>query len=241
MDDTLKYGISIKKFELIKDALDMQSIFGFTENQNEAAFNIAEKYNVSMQSAFEFIDDYSVQFLTDDDGNYTDNQKELMFLSTPDKIPPLLYSYFYLGQSIDGSFTLIKELAANGVQDITSEEFELIEEYLDSELNYNELRNYFNHYKSVPNSNFIFRDVMENIELGLDIETAISELVKENSDNFNKEQSLLYDIAKAESKIEEPIWAEDDKPLEDDEHKMEKTDRYNDDLYYDPDEDDDTE
>ena len=147
MAEILKFGVDKEKFAKITEALDLQEVYSFSDAQSEAAFSLADMYNLGMRETFEFVDDYTMQFCTDDEGKPSESWSGLQKLMLA--AHPLIYTYFTFHLSINESLNLIEDLAANGVHDITKESVDFLNVYLGSdftEYSYKALKHCFNYY-----------------------------------------------------------------------------------------------
>ena len=147
MAEVLKFGVEKEKLAKISEALDLQEVYAFSDAQSEAAFNLADLYGLGMRETFEFVDDYTIQFCTDDDGKTLENWSGLQKLLLA--AYPLIYTYSTFHMSISESLRLIEELAAQGVCDITKESADLIAVYLSSDFSdysFSELKQYYRYY-----------------------------------------------------------------------------------------------
>lgn len=51
----LRFGIPRNAYEKAEEAASLQSIYDFDENRSEAAFFMAEHFNISLEKAFELV------------------------------------------------------------------------------------------------------------------------------------------------------------------------------------------
>ena len=177
--EVLKFGVEKEKLARISEALDLQEVYAFSDAQSEAAFNLADMYDLGMRETFEFVDDYTMQFCTDDYGKPAENWSGLQKLLLA--AYPLIYTYFTFHKSINESLNLIEELAVQGVNDITEENLDLMEVYLGTqftEYSYRYMKHCFNYFiknanEAVNASNF--EDFMVSVSLlDGDLESALS-------------------------------------------------------------------
>lgn len=71
VEEKTTFGIKQEQYERIMEMLDLQALYGFNQMQSEVAFELAEKNNISLKDAFEFLDDFCIQHYSDDDGVIT--------------------------------------------------------------------------------------------------------------------------------------------------------------------------
>jgi AraC-like DNA-binding protein len=231
MPELQKYGIPQTKYELIKEAMDMQAIYGFSDVQSETAFRIADKYDVDIREAFEFVDDCSIQFSVDVFERIADENTNL---SNEDYIPfdgPILYTYFNFDLSVPQSLELIDELSSQGVEDVTIEDTEIIEEYIKHGLQYKYLKKLHKYYADLPNSNFEFYEFINCIVNGDSPEVAV-DILSYSAEEMEKDHDKMLNQDLIES-----IWAEEENDVDNEIESIDKFDCYDDDLFYEPDED----
>lgn len=222
VEEDLKFGIASSKLDLIKEALDLQAVYGFDNDKSEAAFNVAEKYSISMRKAFEFVDDFYMHFESYDN---TPTAKDV------EKSDALIYTYLTFDMmSVNQSAELILELSFHGVNDITLESKELVKAYLNySEFSYSDLKEYYQYYinEDVASGGITLDEFIVRINLGFDLEGAA------DPDPY---------VVTAGDLAEEPvisIWAEEEEESRYSNNAISEIyDRHRDHLYYSGDDDD---
>lgn len=147
------FGLTQRKYDEIKEIIDLQELYGFDELQSGIAYYIHQTYDFPLKEAFRFVDEYeydtSKNNLSDD--NMDEELKELLgkvfgdgmvddepemdrteyynyFAKGDADDPEIRYAYFVVGiKSIPAIYNLIDKLHALGDNDITELEPELIE------------------------------------------------------------------------------------------------------------------
>jgi AraC-like DNA-binding protein len=71
------FGVETGAFEKITQAMDYQAMYGFTQAQANAAFELAEKTQYPLKNCFEFVDNFCIHYFSDDDGNVVIEDEEV--------------------------------------------------------------------------------------------------------------------------------------------------------------------
>ena len=67
ISETFKFGLSLKQYKLISEAENLQALYEFNDVQSDVAFEIATKENVSLKTAFNFVEHISIKYSLFDD------------------------------------------------------------------------------------------------------------------------------------------------------------------------------
>lgn len=147
------FGLARTKYEEVKEAIELQELYGFDELQSEIAYYIYQTYDFPLKETFRFVDEYDYDTISSKlpDDNIDENLKELLnkvfsndvvddepemdrteyynyFAKGDADDPEIRYAYFVAGvKSIPAIYNLIDKLHALGDNDITELEPELIE------------------------------------------------------------------------------------------------------------------
>ena len=214
MNEVLKFGISQTKLNLIREAMELQVVYGFNDEQSEMAFYVSEKYDISLRKAFDFIDDYCLQFYPFNDNEYANLSEQ----------KPLIYAYFTFDMlSISQTVELMNELRAAGVEDITLEDTELIKAYLDPELgffSFIDLKEEYEFFKREVTGNYTFYDFKFLLGLGFDLESAVEHL------HVDIYATTEAEIIAEKNPVSISIWEEDDSDI-----NNYTSDNYNEDFH----------
>ena len=146
-------GLARTKYEEVKEAIELQELYGFDELQSEIAYYIYQTYDFPLKETFRFVDEYDYDTRSSklSDDNIDEDLKELLnkvfsndvvddepemdrteyynyFAKGDADEPEIRYAYFVVGvKSIPAIYNLIDKLHALGDNDITELEPELIE------------------------------------------------------------------------------------------------------------------
>lgn len=147
------FGLARTKYEEVKEAIELQELYGFDELQSEIAYYIYQTYDFPLKETFRFVDEYDYDTRSSklSDDNIDEDLKELLnkvfsndvvddepemdrteyynyFVKGDADDPEIRYAYFVVGvKSIPAIYNLIDKLHALGDNDITELEPELIE------------------------------------------------------------------------------------------------------------------
>lgn len=147
------FGLARTKYEEVKEAIELQELYGFDELQSEIAYYIYQTYDFPLKETFRFVDEYDYDTRSSklSDDNIDEDLKELLnkvfsndvvddepemdrteyynyFAKGDADDPEIRYAYFVVGvKSIPAIYNLIDKLHALGDNDITELEPELIE------------------------------------------------------------------------------------------------------------------
>ena len=147
------FGLARKKYEEVKEAIELQELYGFDELQSEIAYYIHQTYDFPLKETFRFVDEYDYDTRSSklSDDNIDEDLKELLdkvfgndvvddepemdrteyynyFAKGDADDPEIRYAYFVVGvKSIPAIYNLIDKLHALSDNDITELEPELIE------------------------------------------------------------------------------------------------------------------
>lgn len=147
------FGLARTKYEEVKEAIELQELYGFDELQSEIAYYIYQTYDFPLKETFRFVDEYDYDTRSSklSDDNIDEDLKELLnkvfsndvvddepemdrteyynyFVKGDADDPEIRYAYFVVGvKSIPAIYNLIDKLHALGDKDITELEPELIE------------------------------------------------------------------------------------------------------------------
>lgn len=255
MKGVMKFGIAANKLDLIREVIDLQSVYGFSDDQAEFAFSIVEKYKYDVRKVFDFVDDYYLQseefdiyktqidLRTQIESDSLVGGYAITGRTHPDNalcaLEPLIYAYFTFNMlSINFALDLINDLDIAGIDDITKEDAFLIDFYLSSDFNdymYSDLRDYYIAYKEKYSSYTTFDDFMVGIGLGfhLDGVDGIDSINDYIFDDIYK--TTQADIDEAKKPTVNSIWLEDENGdrtmiADDDFYDDEEDDDYYDEL-----------
>ena len=147
------FGLARTKYEEVKEAIELQELYGFDELQSEIAYYIYQTYDFPLKETFRFVDEYDYDTRSSklSDDNIDEDLKELLnkvfsndvvddepemdrteyynyFAKGDADDPEIRYAYFVVGvKSIPAIYNLIDKFHALGDNDITELEPELIE------------------------------------------------------------------------------------------------------------------
>lgn len=146
------FGLNRKIYEEVKEAIELQELFGFDELQSGIAYNIYKIYDVPLKDAFRFVDEYEYTkedeekgerelkefFGLPEDYRFAPEEEEIPRLTREEfyeeKVkrdandPEIRYAFFDVGlSSVYAVYHLIDKLHALGDNDITELEPKLIE------------------------------------------------------------------------------------------------------------------
>ena len=147
------FGLARTQYEEVKEAIELQELYGFDELQSEIAYYIYQTYDLPLKETFRFVDEYDYDTRSSklSDDNIDEDLKELLnkvfsndvvddepemdrteyynyFAKGDADDPEIRYAYFVVGgKSIPAIYNLIDKLHALGDNDIAELEPELIE------------------------------------------------------------------------------------------------------------------
>jgi AraC-like DNA-binding protein len=185
--EPLIFGITKERLARITEALDLQVVYSFSDNQSGVAFTLSEKYGIPMRKAFDFVDDYTLQIYPEAD----DSEKYSTLASDIVNAKNLVFTYFDLGLSISQSIDIIGEMAISGIDNISGEDREFLDECLSSQFScysLKDLKKLFTHYESLQTQTFTFNDFLVSYSLTEDLEAA--EYLAENPGGEDYRQVL---------------------------------------------------
>lgn len=147
------FGIVRPQYEKIVEVLDYKSLYGFDDLQSEVAFEVSEKYNISIKDAFTLVYDYSEYCRLID--NKVPDEKKLKFLINP-RSSQMRRLYFEATGSVFGAFELIEEAEESGIniKKIGSEYLEIYYENHYDDCNLEELLEQIKKFEALGGKDF---------------------------------------------------------------------------------------
>lgn len=171
---TSKFGLSPETFAKISEAQDLQALYEFDDVQSETAFELALKYKgIGLKAAFEYVDDYCLQFCTDKDGNFVNPPGSLRSLILSGDT--LFRTAFDYNMSVSEALSLIRDVQESGY-DIDKVDPCALDAYERGEFNYTfaqimDFYKIFEEHKGID-----FEEFLMNVADGVPPEEAVDYL-----------------------------------------------------------------
>lgn len=215
------FGIDKSKFNELKEIVELQEVFGFNEFQSQAAYYIHATYDISLNDAFAFVDEfyYNEQDSVLDPSDCSDREFDSFnfFDRIKGAIDDYEVRYVYFECDIDSIYTVynvINKLHNAGEEDVTKVDIDVINICAYEEINVAYCKRaveYFKEHATDKHGEDAFDEYIDMILCNKPIEIAFANIIQlEDIDDYT-----LYtpsDLEDEDSYIdlyEEPIREED--------------------------------
>lgn len=113
------FGVSDKHFKQIQEAIELRSVYNFSDEEAEFAYDLSHKHHTSLESSFEFLD--SVRSEVEYQSFSADSSNWLHIATTSDDFPFENLAYLCLEYNLSASNALddIKFVARYGYSDFS--------------------------------------------------------------------------------------------------------------------------